>query len=50
MLLIAIWKAPNQNKIIQNEYMIHSWFIHLAKSLSDLIVVISEKNFVKDIY
>ena len=41
----TIWEAPTQNKIIPNEQMIHFQFIHLVKSLSDLINVICGKNF-----
>ena len=40
MLSNAIWEAPTQNKIIPNELMIHFQFIHLVKSVSDLINVI----------
>ena len=45
MLSNAIWEAPTQNKIIPNEWRIHLHYIHLVKSLSDLINVICGKNF-----
>ena len=45
MLSNATWEAPTQNRIIPNERMIHLQFIHLVKSLLDLINVICGKNF-----
>ena len=36
VLANASWEAPTQNRITPNEKMIHLWFIHLVKSVSDL--------------
>ena len=32
----ASWEALTQNRIIPNESMVHLWFIHLVKSVSDM--------------
>ena len=36
MLSNASWEAPTQNRIIQNESMVHLRFIHFVKSVSDM--------------
>ena len=36
MLSNASWEGLTQTRIIPNESMVHLWFIHLVKSVSDM--------------